>query len=103
MQQTYMLAGLNPYVTYADGEIGFQGDLYYTFRRGSALGGRYGMKLHVGGCWIDALPFALPDRDVPWLAYRDINIDLERRWTRDFQWCCSFRCCVTNSRSRDSG
>lgn len=85
MQQTYMLAGLNPYVTYADGEIGFQGDLYYTFRRGSALGGRYGMKLHVGGCWIDALPFALPDRDVPWLAYRDINIDLERRWTRDFR------------------
>ena len=72
-------------MTYADGEIGFQGDLYYTFRRGSALGGRYGMKLHVGGCWIDALPFALPDRDVPWLAYRDINIDLERRWTRDFR------------------
>ena len=50
MQQSYMLAGLNPYVTYADGEMGFQGDLYYTFRRGSKLGGRYGMKLHVGGC-----------------------------------------------------
>ncbi len=85
MQQSYMLAGLNPYVTYADGEIGFQGDLYYAFKRGSKLGGRYGMKLHVGGCWIDALPFALPDRDVAYLAYRDINIDLERRWTRDFK------------------
>ena len=85
MQQTYMLAGLNPYVTYADGEMGFQGDLYYNFRRGTRLGGRYGMKLHVGGCWIDALPFALPDRDVAYLAYRDINIDMERRWTRDFR------------------
>ena len=82
MQQTYMLAGLNPYVTYADGEAGFQGDLYYTFRRGTALGGRYGMKLHVGGSWIEALPFALPDRDTHWLAYRDINIDLERTWSR---------------------
>ena len=85
MQQTYMLAGLNPYVTYADGEAGFQGDLYYTFRRGTALGGKYGMKLHVGGSWIEALPFALPDRDVPYLAYRDINIDLERAWSRKFR------------------
>jgi hypothetical protein len=82
MQQTYLLAGLNPYVTYADGEAGFQGDLYYTFRRGTALGGRYGMKLHVGGSWIEALPFALPDRETHWLAYRDINVDLERTWTR---------------------
>jgi hypothetical protein len=85
MQQTYMLAGLNPYVTYADGEAGFQGDLYYTFRRGTALGGKYGMKLHVGGSWIEALPFALPDRDTHYLAYRDINIDLERTWSRQLK------------------
>lgn len=85
MQQTYMLAGLNPYVTYADGEAGVQGDLYYSFRRGTALGGKYGMKLHVGGSWIEALPFALADRDVPYLAYRDINIDLERSWSRKFR------------------
>ena len=85
MQQTYMLAGLNPYVTYADGEAGFQGDLYYTFRRGTVLGGKYGMKFHVGGSWIEALPCALPDRDTHWLAYRDINIDLERTWSRKFK------------------
>ena len=82
MQQTYMLAGLNPYVTYADGEAGFQGDLYYTFRRGTTLGGKYGMKFHVGGSWIEALPCALPDRETRYLAYRDINIDLERTWSR---------------------
>ena len=85
MQQTYMLAGLNPYVTYADGEAGFQGDLYYTFRRGTVLGGKYGMKFHVGGSWIEALPCALPDRNTHWLAYRDINIDLERTWSRKFK------------------
>lgn len=82
MQQTYMLAGLNPYVTYADGEAGLQGDLYYTFRRGTPLGGKYGMKFHVGGSWIEALPFALPDRETHWLAYRDLNVDLERTWSR---------------------
>ncbi|MBR5255326.1 MAG: hypothetical protein IKV62_00940 [Bacteroidales bacterium] len=85
MQQTYMLAGLNPYVTYADGEAGFQGDLYYTFRRETVLGGKYGMKLHVGGSWIEALPCALPDRETHYLAYRDINIDLERTWSRKFK------------------
>ena len=82
MQQTYMLAGLNPYVTFADGEAGFQGDLYYNFRRGTVLGGRYGMKMHIGGCWIEGLPFALPNREASHLAYRDINIELERRWSR---------------------
>ena len=85
MQQTYLLAGLNPYVTYADGEAGLQGDLFWNFRRGTALGGRYGMRLHICGSWIEALPFALPDRETSHLAYRDINIDLERRWNRSFK------------------
>lgn len=85
MQQNYMLAGLNPYITYADGEAGMQADLYYSFRRGSTLGGRYGMKLHIGGSWICALPSALPDKSTGALAYRDINIDLERRWTRNLR------------------
>lgn len=81
-QQTYMLAGLNPYETFAEGESGFRGDLYYRFRRGSALGGKYGMTLHVGGSWINALGKVLPRRDHDYLAYRDINIDLERKWNR---------------------
>ncbi len=85
MQQTYLLAGLNPYVTYADGESGFQGDIYYSFKKGTALGGKYGMKFHVGGSCIDALPSALPNRDTPYLAYRDINIDLEKVWSRKFR------------------
>ena len=84
-QQTYMLACLNPYETYAEGESGLRGDVYYRFRNGSALGGRYGMTLHVGGSWINALADVLPRRDTDWLAYRDINIDLERRWSRKFK------------------
>jgi len=43
------------------------------------------MTLHVGGSWIEGLPCALPDRSSSHLAYRDINIDLERRWTRNFR------------------
>lgn len=84
-QQTYMLACLNPYETYVEGESGFRGDLYYKFKAGSALGGRYGMTLHVGGSWINALGKVLPRRDRDHLAYRDLNIDLERRWSRKFK------------------
>ncbi len=84
-QQTYMLASLNPYETYAEGENGFRGDLYYNFRRRTALGGKYGMKLHVGGSWINALGKVLPRRDRDCLAYRDLNIDLERTWSRKFK------------------
>ncbi len=84
-QQTYMLACLNPYETYAEGELGFRGDAYYKFRRGSVLGGKYGMTLHVGGSWINGLAKALPRRDRDHLAYRDLTIDLSRKWTRQFK------------------
>ena len=84
-QQTYMLASLNPYETFAEGENGFRGDLYYRFKNNTKLGGRYGMTLHVGGSWINALGRVLPLRDKDYLAYRDLNIDLERRWSRKFK------------------
>ena len=81
-QQTYMLASLNPYETFAEGESGFRGDAYYRFKRGSLLGGKYGMTLHVGGSWINALGKVLPRRESDQLAYRDLNIDLERKWNK---------------------
>lgn len=84
-QQTYMLACLNPYETLSEGEWGLRGDAYYHFRRGSALGGKYGMTLHVGGSWINGLAKALPRRSEDHLAYRDLNIDISRKWTRSFK------------------
>ena len=84
-QQTYMLAALNPYVPFADGEFGGQADLFYNFKRKTALGGRYGMKLHVGGSMFYALPQALSNWTTARLAYRDINIDIEKRFSRSFK------------------
>ncbi len=84
-QQTYMLAGLNPYVPIADGEFGGQADLFYNFKKKTALGGRYGMKVHVGGSMFYALPQALSNWKTSRLAYRDINIDIEKRFSRSFK------------------
>ena len=41
-QQTYRLATLYPYATQPNGEVGFQGELFYNIKKGSPLGGKYG-------------------------------------------------------------
>ena len=51
-QHTYMLTSLHPYSAqtgnaFNSGEIGGQVDAFYSFRRGTALGGKRGMKVHV--------------------------------------------------------
>ena len=84
-QQTYMLATLNPYTPNAEGEIGGQADVYYNVRRGTLLGGKYGLKIHVGGSMFYSTPDALSNYDVHRLAYRDITIDVEKKWNRSFK------------------
>lgn len=73
-QQTYMLASLNPYETYSEGESGFSGDIYLKRIKGFAF--------RVGGSWIDGLGKVLPLRENNHLAYRDIYINADYRWSK---------------------
>lgn len=41
-QQTYRLATLYPYATQPNGEVGYQGELFYNFKSGTTLGGATG-------------------------------------------------------------
>ena len=75
-EQSYMLATLNPYTTFAAGELGGNADLFY--RTGS-------WKFHANGSMIYALPSALENYDVLRMAYRDINLEVEKRWGRRFK------------------
>ncbi len=99
-QHTYALAAMYPYATQAaDGEWAFQGQFGYTFARKTALGGKYGTKLRVNASYIAGLNrhpdasgnmmgtngaktdfFGMGDQN-----YHDINIQIEKRLTRDFQ------------------
>lgn len=48
VQHTYNLpATLYPYATQPNGEVAFMGEIFYTMKRGSKLGGRYGTKIEV--------------------------------------------------------
>lgn len=80
-QQSYMLASLNPYVTYANGEMGAAADLYYSIKRGSRLGGKYGVKLHLNAAVIYTPAEALANYTHSRLSYRDVTLDIEKKWS----------------------
>ena len=105
-QQTYDLAALYPYATQNSlGEWAFQGEFSYTFKRKTALGGKYGttVKLnasHIRG--IDRQPLMAAGQPVEDLQgtkgyttkffrmghdtyYQDINVQLDKKVTKDFK------------------
>lgn len=85
-QYTYMLANLNPYTTQVGGETGGQVDLYYNFSRGSALGGKYGMKVAVNfstyynlkGNPIKGYDFGFGKE----MFFRDFSVNVVKKWSR---------------------
>ena len=96
MDHTYALAALYPYATHPDGEWAFQAEAGYNFRRGTALGGKYGTNIKVNASHIRSL-----DRDDDATAaigsngqgsafwkmgdtkyYQDINIQLSKRLSK---------------------
>lgn len=88
-QYTYMLANLNPYTAQVAGEIGGQADLYYNFKRGTALGGKYGMKVAANfSCYYNLAGNAIDGFDFGFgktMLFRDINIDIVKKWNRHFK------------------
>ncbi len=102
-QHTYALPALYPYATQAaKGEWAFQGEFSYTFKRKTALGGKYGTKLklnvsHIRG--LDKEPvqpamgtttmgtdgystafFKMGDT-----YYQDINVQMEKKFSSAFK------------------
>lgn len=81
-QHSYGLALLYPYVTNVDGEIGGQADVFYAFKKGSILGGKYGTKLHLNYSEYYSL------NQEQWLAigddklYHDLSLDVNKKWNR---------------------
>ena len=100
--QTYALAAQYPYATQMGGEWALQGEFGYSFKKGTALGGKYGTKLklnvsHVRGLVEEDVKNPVSsDRVMGSDGYRtaffkmgetyyqDIDVTMEKRWTRDF-------------------
>ncbi len=46
-QHTYALPALYPYASQPNGEVAYQGDILYTIKKGSKLGGKYGTDIRL--------------------------------------------------------
>ena len=86
-QYTYMLTTFHPYSPQTglvlpsfinSGEVGGQIDAFYNFRRGTALGGKRGMRVHANF----STYYALANDN---LLFRDFSFDVEKQWTKKFK------------------
>ncbi|MDX9751595.1 MAG: DUF6029 family protein [Flavobacteriales bacterium] len=101
-QHTYNLpATLYPYATQPNGEVAAQGEVFYSFKRGSPLGGKHGTKLAVNyavAYGLDTLRLGAADDTTRRLGYRaglfspsermyfqDINVELRKKVAPDWE------------------
>lgn len=83
------------------GEVGTQIDLFYTFKKGSALGGKYGTKFAGNFSYWGALDaeYNIENRfyEAKFIGsnatkyYRDINLEVKKRWTKEFSSVFTFQ------------
>ncbi|WP_288764002.1 DUF6029 family protein [uncultured Weeksella sp.] len=73
------------------GEIGGQLDLYYNFKKGSALGGKYGTKLAVNASYWNGLNanfdgdyYGTKYFDFGKKFFHDVNFEINKKWTDKF-------------------
>ena len=93
-QHTYNLpATLYPYATQPNGEVAYQGEVFYKWKKGTKMGGHYGTKLAVNGSVAFSLDStALPNDTASLMGYEtaffkpgeemyfsDINVELRKR------------------------
>ena len=92
-QYTYMLTTLHPYSPQVgmikpkyvnSGEMGGQIDVFYNFRRGTAIGGKRGMRVHANFSTYYAIAQE-GTLDAGNMLFRDLSVDVERQWTKKFK------------------
>ena len=98
MEHTYTLAALYPYATNADGEWAYQAELGYRFKKGTALGGKYGTSVKLNYSHVHAIDQTVKDGGAmgtdgysssffKWgdrMYYQDLNVQVEKRLSKSF-------------------
>ena len=107
-QYLYRVNTLYPYATQNNGEIGIQGDIFYTFEKGSLLGGQYGTTITLNYSRVHGLdtthnlPFThitgqdtTINNDMFYNSeflkfgkrkyFEDIGIEISKQWTKHFK------------------
>lgn len=108
-----LVSSLYPYATQPVGEIAFQAEVLYTLKKGSKLGGKYGTSINANystafrpmrhtsgidpmdssGVAYSTTPFDLSDS----LLWRDFNVNISRKFTKNFNMIVSYFNIVLNN------
>ncbi len=100
---TYVLQAFYPYASQSQGEWGAKAEVFYTFKKGTALGGKYGTTVTLNYSRVhnikktainDSTPigtsgtygyntslFAIGDE----LYYQDINVEIDKKWSKKWK------------------
>ena len=87
------------------GEIGSQIDAFYTIKKGTALGGKYGTKLTANFSYWALLDAKFSDQEQTYDAeflkfgkklFKDFNIEMKKKWSKTWSSIFSFQNGTTN-------
>ncbi len=99
-QHSYRLVTMYPYATQPNGEIGFQGELVYSFAKHSLLGGQYGTEVTLNYSNIhdlDTMHISDTTQEArytysskfmatgPHLLFDDLNLEISHMWSHEFK------------------
>ena len=95
-QHSYMLANIYPYSTRTENEFSFQGEMSYTFRRGSVIGGKYGTGIRINFSQARDLYRDSETSSLQLLSagknlyFQDMNIEITRKMSENFKWILTY-------------
>lgn len=94
-QHAYNLVAFYPYATQPNGEIGFQGEVVYTLKKGTPMGGEYGTTFLINYSTANGLDTTNLNNDYGYSSdygkigeevyYKDFNIEVSRRVNKDLK------------------
>jgi len=108
-----LVSSLYPYATQPNGEVAFQGEVLYTFKKGSKLGGKYGTSINANSS-VAFLPMrhtsGINPLDSTGVAYKtsafdmsdsllwlDFNVNINKKFTKNFNMILSYFHIVLNN------
>ena len=86
-QHSYMLTNIYPYSTQTGEEFSLQGEVNYTFEKGSAAGGKYGTSVRVNFSQVRDLKATGNSNEVSLISagdklyFQDLNIEISKKWS----------------------
>ncbi len=94
-QQTYRLATLYPYATQPNGEVGFQGEVFYNIRKETPLGGKYGTDISLNYSRAGGLDTTNTNNELGYTSsffkpgddiyFEEVNVEIQKKMSKNFK------------------